>query len=109
MISQETIENKNFTLYSVSLQSNTNPLGEREDYIAIGKVGDVEYLILIQYYRTNNEGLTKIRDYWNDPILFPEFYFVGEITTEQELNEALINTGFDSFHTIDFDKIWLYK
>jgi uncharacterized protein YegJ (DUF2314 family) len=109
MLTKEQIEEKNFRLYSQSKQSNTNPLGDRDDYIAIAMVGEAEYLVLIQYHTSDNEGYTKIRDFWNDPIYFPEFYFVGVVLNEAEFDKALAETGFEKFKEVDFNEIWQYK
>ena len=109
MLTKEQIEDRNFTLYSQSLESNTNPLGDRDDYIALAKVGEAEYLVLIQYYTSTNQGHMKIKDFWNDPILFPEYYYVGEVLSEADLDNALDETRFESFETIEFDKIWMYR
>lgn len=109
MLTQEQIQQKNFKLYTESPQSNTNPLGDRQDYIVLAKVGQAEYLVMLQYYVSDNVGHMKIRDFWNDPILFPEFYYIGDVETVEQFEKALALTGFETFHEIEFDKIWLYR
>ena len=106
---KEILESKNFQLYASSPKGNTNPLGDRDDYLAIGLVGKAEYLVLIQYYTSDNVGYTKIRDFWNDPILFPEYYFIGEVFTEQDVNNALKETGFTGFKKVDFNELSQYR
>lgn len=106
MITQEQIEEKNFKYYTTSSASASNPI-ERDDYIAAGLVGKAEYLILLQHYPSTNQ--IKIRDFWNDPIIAPEHYFIGEVTTQQELDTALASTRFEQIKEIDFDDIWLYR
>lgn len=109
MVSQEIITSKNFVYYTSSDESASNPHGDRDDYIALAKVGEAKYLVLLSYYTTGRPGYMKIKDFWNDPIIAPEHYFIGEVNTEAELDKALVLTGFDSFSKIDFDDIWLYK
>jgi hypothetical protein len=110
MLTQENIEQRNFKFYTSSVEGPSNPFGNRTDYIAKAFVGKAEYLILLQYFTSGKEeGVLRIRDFWNDPIYYPEHYFVGEVLTEAQLDQALELTRFEKFEEIDFNKIWLYK
>jgi len=106
MLTKTQIESKGFSHYRSSGESPSNPIGQRDDYVSLAKVGEAEYLVLIEYY---DDGKLKVKDFWNDPILFPEYYYVGVVLTQQELDTALEETRFDTFETIEFDKLWYYK
>lgn len=106
MLSQTEIEERNFKLYRSSSQGPSNPIGSRDDYLSVAKVGEAEYLIVLEYYET---GDLKIKDFWNDPILYPEYYYAGVVLTEEQLDSALADTRFEKFVEIDFDDINEYR
>lgn len=96
MLTKQQIEERNFT-YQYSSSSSSSNDGSRDVYIADretkNKVNtDVVYIpCLLEYYTT---GLLKITDYFDDPTKYREYYFIGKITTEQELDDMLDTLKF---------------
>lgn len=88
MITQSQIEARNFTLYSERPKSITNYAGDRANYLVIAEnsFGN-HYLIQLIYY--DDDGLTAVTSYYINPIKSKEYFFMGVITTEAELDDML--------------------
>jgi len=101
-VNQATIESKNFTLFGSSVQSNTNPRGNRTDYLAIGtNIFDNEILIRLRYWDNDEANITS---YFNKALQVKEFYFMGKIVTEADLDAAIESIDYE-LTTLDLDDL----
>jgi len=106
MIAGQVFEDNNFTEFRESTEYHPTNYEKRTDYLSVAKVGKAEYLVVAEYYE---DGKLKIKDYWNDPLYYPEYYFFGNVTTEEEFIKALEDTRFETFHVVDLNKLYEYK
>jgi len=96
MLTKEQIEERNFKFQYSSDLSFSND-GSRDVYIADRKTKnkvntDITYIpCLLEYYES---GLLKITDYFDDPTKYKEYYFIGKVTTEQQLDDVLDTLKF---------------
>ena len=108
MLTQEQIEAKNFTIFQTNGVDVNNPL-ENTEYLAIGTrtVGTAERVSLISlvYY---SDGTMKITNYFNQPLLSREYFFIGEVNTVEQLQEAITDTKF-VITELDLTDIYDYK
>lgn len=92
MLTQKQIEDKGFTLLRSRKDEPSND-GSYDLYIADRKTKnkqftDITYVPLLFAYYTET-GVAKMMDYFNEPIQYREYYFIGYTKTEKQLNEAL--------------------
>lgn len=107
MVNRTQITDKNYTLFQVSEETNSNR-GNREDYLAIAKHKDSndkllnESVSLLQWYPDTD--LLRITDYWNEPIRFREYYYIGYVTNQAELDEVFEKLNFE-IESINLDEL----
>ena len=109
MLTQEIIESKNFQLLqSVIADSSTYTPSDadRTDYVALAThefIDDMEIPMTLSYY---DDGYMILKDYYNDPLFYKEYFFTGHVTTEAELDEVLADTDY-TFSLIDLTRLKL--
>jgi hypothetical protein len=94
MVTEQEILDENFTFFQGYELGGNNPVASTE-YLAIGTrtIGTAERVSLISLiYFT--DGSMKITNYFNQPLLSKEYFFIGEVKTVEELQEAISKTKF---------------
>lgn len=111
MLTQENIEERNFTYWATSQQSVTNDRPGRVDYVGVGIINkgkklEVRQLLMLSY---DDNGYLTLTDYFNNPIYSREYYLgYQQITTEDELDEALASTIWEEIEDLDMDELYSY-
>lgn len=109
MVTQEQIEAKNFTLYKINEVDVNNVVGSKE-YLAVGtkRVGDSKSkrtsVISLVYF---DDGLVNITNFFNEPLFNREFFFFGELKSEEDLNIALDAIDFE-LEVIDLEELYKF-
>lgn len=105
MVTQEQIEARNLTLLQTLPISLNNPDSIRHDYLAIGT--NIFSLVTLIRLRIFENGEANITDYFNNPFFMPQFYFMGRIDTEEDLDLAIESIDFE-LTELDLDDIYDY-
>lgn len=107
MIDQDIITSKGFVYLRSSQESVSNGWGDRDDYVGVGLVGEAFYLLILSHLPAT--GSIRIRDYFNDPIIAPEYYAIGEVNTEEELDALIATMKFDEIKPPHLDELNNYR
>lgn len=106
-ITRSQITAKNYKLFNESEEGNSNR-GKREDFLAVAKHKDYkgqllnESVSMLQWYPETD--LLRITDYWNEPIRFREYYYIGYVTNQAELDEVFEKLNFE-IESINLDEL----
>lgn len=100
MINQKEIKKRNFTLFR-TLGSDEKQITE---YLAKRKSKlTKEYSKVAVLLEVSDEGI-KITDYFNEPIRYREYYFIGDINNEEQFNKVLDDLKF-TIEEIDLEQL----
>ena len=94
MITEQDILDQGFTFYKYNERGLNNPVSSSE-YLAEGTrtVGTAERVSVISLVYFQDTTM-KITNFFNQPIFNREYFFIGELTTVEELQEAIKDTRF---------------
>jgi len=92
MVTEEQILDKGFCKFIESKQSASNSIDERVDYIALGAFKSRKQYLLLSYF---DNGLMKITDYFENPLTYREYYFTGQVTTQEQLDKVISKLKYD--------------
>ena len=102
MLIEQDILDRGFTLLATAIQSNTNRVDNRTDYLAYGtNIYDLQLPIIFNYF---DNGESKITSYSRVPLVFREYYFIGNLKTPAQLDDAIASIDFE-LSLIDLDTL----
>lgn len=101
MLVEQDFTDRDFTLYKISEESNTNPIGDRTDYLALGTFYKSECVVKLSYY---SNGFITLKAYFNKPLQYAETFFSGEAQFTSDLDEILDKFKFE-ISEIDLTKL----
>lgn len=87
MITRQEIESLDFTWFRRSNEFEpTNPIGDRDDYVAAIQRGEILVIIILRVY---DNGYIRITNYFGNPMKNRLQYFLGEVQSKAQLEEVL--------------------
>jgi len=108
MITEQNIIDRNFTLYADVKEDIVIDTGWKE-YLAEGtRTSGTKKRVSVISLTLYNNNEVKITNWFNQPLFPREFFFLGEITTVEELDTALEKINFD-LKKINLNELHKYK
>lgn len=99
MITQEQIESKGFTFLDSIEVSKYDTVLNRDRYTAEVKSETIainrknEFTIVLNYF--DNDEMTITSYLTDNPLNYPEYFFIGLVNTENEFNKVIENLKFE--------------